>query len=189
MVIVFSHIDFFDDEAEMITALFEKGMERFHLKKLGKIEEWRKLLLQLPTEFHKRIVLHTNHDLQKEFKELKLHTNTDQFSDKQYVSSSAHSVAELIVKIDGFDYVFLSPIYTSLSKDKYSPTVDLDIQTINDKSKIVALGGINQKRLMDLKLKGFEHIALLGAVWMEKEKAIANFVKIKKEWESLEKAF
>ncbi len=82
MIIVFSHIDFIEGEAKMISKLFEEGMDRFHVKKLGSIDEFRNLIQLIPSRFHEKVVLHTNHSLKKDFPKLCLHTRGDQFSDK-----------------------------------------------------------------------------------------------------------
>lgn len=189
MVIVFSHIDFFEGESKLITQLFESGLERFHLKKLGDVSKWRKLLKEIPEKFLKRVVLHSKYELQKEFPDLQLHSGKAESSKGEFVSSSSHSVDEAEEKASEFEYVFLSPIYTSLSKDKYAPKDEMDVLQVPQKAKIVALGGIEQSRLVDVKLRGFEHVALLGSIWNKPELAVANFVKIKKEWEGLEDIF
>ena len=189
MVIAFTHIDFFEGEADVIRQLFEKGLEKLHLKKRGTIADWKKLLQALPKKFYKKVVLHSYYDLQKEFPDLKLHSGRAEVSKNTFVSSSSHSVDEAEEKCIHFEYVFLSPIYTSLSKQKYAPKEDMEVLNVEEKSKIVALGGIDRSKLVDLKLRGFEHIALLGAIWNRPETAVENFVKIKKEWEGLEDIF
>jgi thiamine-phosphate pyrophosphorylase len=189
LVIVFSHIDFFEGEAELIKQLFEKGLDRLHFKKLGTISEWKNLILDLPKKFYNRIVLHSNYELQKEFPDLQLHSGNAEDSKGVFVSSSSHSIVEAEAKSERFDYVFLSPLYTSLSKEKYSPIEDLDVQNAKNKEKIVALGGIESERLVDVKLRGFQHIALLGSIWNEPSAAVQNFEKINKEWQGLEDVF
>lgn len=189
MVIVFSNIDFIQDESKILSSLFNEGLERLHLKKLGTLEEWRNMLQEIPKQFHGKIVLHSKYELQKEFPDLLLHSGKAENSKGVFVSSSSHSLLEVESKIESFEYVFLSPIYTSLSKEKYSPKEDFDIQQINLKEKIVALGGIEPGRLMDLRLRGFNHIAILGFIWNQPEKAISRFKQIKKEWENLDQLF
>ncbi len=191
MVIVFSHIDFFTGEADILKALFEKGLERLHLKKLGDISKWRALLQKLPASVLDKIVIHSNYELAQEFPGLKLHSGKAMENEDRFVSSSAHSMEELKLKLPQFDYVFLSPIYTSLSKDKYSPKEVFEVDNLkeNERGKVVALGGIEYSRLVDLRLQQFQHIALLGTLWNQPELAISSFIKIKKEWESLEQIY
>ncbi|MCB0478631.1 MAG: hypothetical protein KDC84_10730, partial [Crocinitomicaceae bacterium] len=74
MIIVFSHIDFVPDELQILIQLFENGMEKLHLKKLGNIAQWRGLLTQIPEKFRKKIVIHSNYELQQEFPEIQLHS-------------------------------------------------------------------------------------------------------------------
>lgn len=191
MVVVFSHIDFVEGEVQILNQLFENGLERLHLKKLGVMAQWRELIKAIPKKFRKKIVVHTNHDLKDDFPEIQLHSGKAFENEGRFVSSSAHSIEELKQKLPHFDYVFLSPIYTSLSKDKYSPKEVFEVGNLKKKerSKVVALGGIEYSRLVDLRLQGFENIALLGTIWNQPELAVPNFIKIKKEWESLESVF
>ena len=131
------------------------------------------------------------YELVQEFPGLKVHSGKAAGNEGKYLSSSAHSIDELKMKIPHFDYVFLSPIYTSLSKDKYSPKEVFEVETLeeSERKKVVALGGIEYSRLVDLRLQQFYNIALLGTIWNQPKRALENFIKIKKEWESLAQVY
>ncbi len=85
-------------------------------------------------------------------------------------SYSSHSISEMLEAIKIFDYVFLSPIYNSISKDGYNSKFRIDelkgLNLINE--KVVALGGVREENFEELKRIGFGGAALLGSLWKEK---------------------
>ena len=68
------------------------------------------------------------------------------------------------------DYVLLSPIFDSISKDDYTSRFtpvqlrELAKRKIIDK-KVMALGGVDLENIGDLKSYGFGGAVLLGAIW------------------------
>jgi len=55
-------------EIESICQLFEAGLKILHLRKLDVTKkELREYLQNIPTQFHKRIVIHSNYSLLREF--------------------------------------------------------------------------------------------------------------------------
>lgn len=71
------------------------------------------------------------------------------------------------------DYVFLSPIFDSISKSGYHSAFTLEVlqqaaaHNIIDE-KVVALGGVTPDKVKWLRQIGFGGAAMLGAVWGEK---------------------
>ena len=69
-----------------------------------------------------------------------------------------------------YDYVFMSPIYDSISKVNYYSTYtaeelrDAQRTKIID-SKVMALGGINADNLLEIKDFGFGGAVILGDLW------------------------
>lgn len=92
-------------------------------------------------------------------------------------SVSCHSMSE--ADEAQCDYLFLSPIFDSISKQGYRSPYDMDelerwLRSRKRGGEVVALGGIgadNIKRVYDM---GFDGAALLGAVWNE-HNAIENY--------------
>ena len=59
-IIVLTHPEFLPDEAEALTCLLDKGLDRLHLRKPGCSEaQLEALIRQLPTEYYKRILAGT----------------------------------------------------------------------------------------------------------------------------------
>lgn len=116
MVVVFSHIDFFDGENLILTQLFESGLDKLHIKKLGNIAQWRGLLTGIPEKFRKKVVVHSNYELKNEFPEIQLHSGKAMESEERFVSSSAHSLSIksdyksfLSLNQEQFDIIFADP--------------------------------------------------------------------------------
>ena len=87
-----------------------------------------------------------------------------------HVSCSCHCLDEVVAAKPHCDYVLLSPIFDSISKQGYSASfTDTDLQqahvagTIDH--KVVALGGITSSHIPQIKAWGFGGAAFLGDVW------------------------
>ena len=164
---------FFNGEAEGITALFEEGLERLHLRKpeasAAETAEW---LAAIPEAFHSRIVLHDHFGLTNRFNLGGIHLNRRNpapVGQPKSISRSCHSLAE-IKEHSGADYYFLSPAFDSISKPGYRQGFELDEaaeafarRTVT--ADVYALGGITPERLHLVKQTGFAGAAVLGALW------------------------
>ncbi len=174
-IIVISHPEFLPDEAQLITALFEAGLQRFHLRKPDATEEEvEALLLKIPQQYYPHIVVHNHHALALRYPLRGVHLNARHPQvPKGYqggVSCSCHSLEEAARWKPTMDYVFLSPIFDSISKEGYHSAYTDDSLTqaaakgIIDQ-KVIALGGITPQRIPYLHSKGFGGAAVLGTIW------------------------
>lgn len=107
-----------------IDRLFGHGLDLLHLRKPSStIEACRELLRQIPERWHSRIVLHDHFPLTGEFHLHGVHLNRrcphapDGYMGS--ISCSCHSLEEVAKKKPTSDYVFLSPIFNSISKAGY----------------------------------------------------------------------
>ncbi len=166
---------YFVEEDQIITTLFEEGLDILHLRKPQTSPVYAERLLTLiPEKFHKRIVVHDNFYLKEEYNLRGIHLNArnpqipENYSGQ--VSASCHSFEEVSKKKETYDYVFLSPIFDSISKEGYqSKFTPEDIREASragviDK-KVIALGGINEDTILRVKDFGFGGAALLGGLW------------------------
>ncbi len=89
-----------------------------------------------------------------------------------YLSTSVHNSTEYTKLSTQHQRVFLSPVFSSISKTGYHPTVDWQ-QEIQQWSfpwiQRVALGGITPERLPLVQAMGFDDFAVLGAIWHAQE--------------------
>jgi len=90
-------------------------------------------------------------------------------------SRSCHTFAEIEQYKDDSDYLFLSPIFDSISKSGYTAKFsEKELSEASAKgiidSKVIALGGITLSGIERLKPYGFGGVAILGAIWNDFEK-------------------
>lgn len=155
-IVVISSSQNIPRETELITSLFENGLEIFHVHKPGFSEEELNIYLQtLPEKFRGRIFLH--HQFPK-----------------------FHSLDELKNYKEKYDYAFLSPIFDSISKKGYQSKFNnaSDLRNAVSEKNIIALGGIDEDKIEVCRELDFSGIALCGAIW-ENENPLQKFLKIK----------
>ena len=181
-------------EAKTVSKLFSHGLEIFHLRKPHwNVEQAQRYLESIPKEFHNKIVLHSHFQLTDRFGLKGIHLNEEnkklieQFRSYKIISASFHSLPDLKENNFSYQYVFLSPIYNSISKTGYNSNFDLKLLTEditklkrenNSLPSIIALGGIDAGNIMKVKEAGFSGAAFLGAVW-ESKNPVETFLKIK----------
>ena len=173
--IVITSPNFLQGEATFISRLFDHGVDLLHLRKPGaSMEACRQLLDEIPYEWHNRIVLHSHFELVSTYNLHGVHLNhscpqAPEGFDKS-ISCSCHSLEEVELNKPMRNYVFLSPIFDSISKEGYgaafSPEVlrDAASKQIID-YKVVALGGIEASHINALKEWHFGGAAFLGDIW------------------------
>ena len=174
-LIVITSPSFLADEGNAINALFQTGLEILHLRKPhSSIDEVENLLQSVSEPFRNRIVLHEHFGLVKKYGLKGIHLNArNPVAPEGYhghISRSCHSLQEVEEWKNVCDYVFLSPIYDSISKEGYGAHFTTEqLQDARSRSlvdeKVVALGGICADNIPEVKSFGFGGVALLGDIW------------------------
>ena len=193
-IIVISAPDFLPGEAEAVTALLEAGAWRVHVRKpAAGSDSIARLLEHIPAALYSRISLHDHHELAARFGVGGVHLNSrnpsvpDGFGGM--VSRSCHSIAELSQYSSVCDYMFLSPIFDSISKSGYVSrfsleeirrrivagsdvaTARMDVMSSDgncrpvDWERVFALGGVCPDNIRLLEETGFGGAAVLGYLW------------------------
>lgn len=169
-----THEYFFSNEDVCINALLDNGLDRLHIRKPGAtMQEMMHLIQHIHPMHYPKISLNDHHELALGYKLGGIHINSRNPNALQgyqgLISKSCHTIEEL-ESIQLFDYVFLSPIFNSISKANYQSAFILDqLYTfaqggiINE--KVIALGGISATNIKQVKEIGFGGAALLGALW------------------------
>lgn len=167
IVIAITRTDFYSGEACAINNLMEYGKIDFlHIRKPDSTKlEMEKLLKEIDCRFYHRIKLHDHFVLASKFNLGGININgRNRIPDEKYnsISKSLHSLDEL-ENISEYDYVLLSPIFDSISKEGYKGKFDLDeIKSKIKGKKVIALGGITPEKFPILKEAGFVGGAMLG---------------------------
>jgi thiamine-phosphate pyrophosphorylase len=193
-LIVISSPDPILSETEKITALFKAGLTTFHLRKPGMSKaDMEKIIIAIPLKYRSRIVIRDHFSLVKKYELQGMHF-TERERKKGTIlriagktcSASLHALADAFMLRDQFDYVFISPVFDSISKSALKQQFDLAIvrtfmkeydQLPGKNAGVIALGGVNEKNVRSVKKAGFDGAALLGAVWKSKD-PVKAFLKI-----------
>ena len=165
---------FFEGESRIISRLFREGMERLHLRKpQSNMDELRMLLDAIPSEYHFRIVLHDHFELAIEYQLAGIHLNSRNHTRpegfKGSISRSCHSLEEVQGNSE-LDYVFLSPLFQSISKEGYGSGFPMEVlhKASSDgiiNQKVIALGGMDNTTIPLIEPLNFGGVAVLGALW------------------------
>lgn len=173
--IVITSPDFLSGEAFFIDKLFRHGLDLLHLRKPGaSVADYRHLLSLIPECWHSRIVLHEHFELTREFRLYGIHLNRrcslvpEGF--KGSISCSCHSLEEVVANKPLRNYLFLSPVFNSISKIGYEAAFsDTNLQQAAQDavidSKVIALGGVSSANIQQLKSWYFGGAAFLGDIW------------------------
>lgn len=189
---------YFVEEDKIITALFEEGLDILHLRKPDTAPIYAERLLSLiPEQYHKRIVVHGHFYLKDEYRLKGVHLNHRNpnlpANYKGHISRSCHSLEEVREHKRNCDYVFLSPVFDSISKLNYHSNYTPEEMKKAHKAgiidkKVIALGGIDQNNIRQVKDYGFGGVAILGDIWnrfntctdCDYTELIEHFKKLKK---------
>lgn len=173
--IVITSPGFLQGEADFIDRLFGHGLDRLHLRKPGaEIGECRRLLDGISREWLPRIVVHDNFGLCREYGLGGVHLNgRNPMAPPNHegsVSRSCHSLEEISRYKGECDYLTLSPIFNSISKQGYMAAFGPgQLAAARDSGlidrRVMALGGVTLENIPRVKELGFGGVAILGDVW------------------------
>lgn len=163
-----------DDDASIIGRLLDRGIDIIHLRKPeSTIDECRKLLTKLTAEQRSKIVIHDYPELYSEFSLRGVHINRNITSlpicYNGSTSRSCHTFEEVLRYKEECDYLFLSPIFDSISKRGYKSRFSdevlrrASVEGLID-SKVIALGGVTLDKIPYLRSLNFGGVAMMGAI-------------------------
>lgn len=169
-----------DDEVVVIRQLLAKGIDIVHLRKhqsefegIDVIVYLHEILSALTCEERSKIIIHDYPSLYEEFylKGIHINKNITSLPDDYtgYKTRSCHSFEEIQKYRDDYDYLFLSPIFDSISKPGYkSPFTPEMLQKASHKGiineKVIALGGVTFDKIPYLQSLNFGGVAMIGGI-------------------------
>ncbi|MEI6947601.1 thiamine phosphate synthase [Paraflavisolibacter sp. H34] len=164
-------------ETELYEQLLRQGLQRLHLRKPG----WPKdRLLQLAQavapRWRHRLVVHHQPEVAVAAGLGGLHCSLGQLGGAPgggiSLSCSVHHWAEAEAAAPLCDYLFVSPVFDSLSKSGYAQNSALhQVPEPLKSQRLFALGGITDKNLHRVRAMGYYGAALLGYLWNEPARA------------------
>lgn len=193
-------------ELELINEMFKNGLQRLHLRKPeNSTEENRKYIKAIAPEYHNRIIITNSYELFNEFELGGIHLNGSARRNEELrkkidyippglISTSYHTWQKIVENDFPFGYVFISPVFDSISKKEYKANID-PLGAMKTKQKllnqnkhcpqIIGLGGVGINEIRPLHDYGFDGAALLGTLWMSGN-PVATFTKALSVAHSLE---
>jgi thiamine-phosphate pyrophosphorylase len=198
-IIVISSPDQKPNEVPEVLQMFKNGLEIFHVRKPSfSKKQMIEYIENFPSQYRNKMVLHSYHSLAKKYKLRGIYLSRKhrergvlyrfqlyffkKFNPSILISRSFSKISDLLHHVSGFDYVFLNPIFDSISSNNLSGGFNpktLQISNKETKFKVIAMGGITPENLEQVKEMGFSGAALLGAVWNTDEQPSKVFAKAK----------
>ncbi|MCD6068877.1 MAG: thiamine monophosphate synthase [Bacteroidetes bacterium] len=196
-IVLLSKTRFDETEVAVVTSLFENGLDTYHLRKPKlSTRQVKQILDTFPKQFHSRIIIHSHHQLARKYNLKGVHYTRTHLrrsfknwwrkitlgiskSDLIKTSSSTKLSSLYDDNEIEFDYVFLSPVFDSLTGKFQSGFYEDGIRAAINKSgkNIVARGGVDIRRLEKIKEIGFYGMALGSCIWESKE-PLEEYLKI-----------
>jgi thiamine-phosphate pyrophosphorylase len=166
---------FFVEEDIIVNALFAEGLDLLHVRKPDSEPIYCERLLKLiDKKWHKNIVTHDHFYLKSEFGLKGIHLNqrnpTPPRNYRGQLSRTCHTFDEIIEWKKKCDYLFLGPIFDSVSRPDYPSAFSPKLleaaaeEGIIDK-KVIAVGGITPNNIGYVQNLGFGGAAILGDIW------------------------
>ena len=164
-----------DEDAYLISNLLKMGIYSVHLRKPeASIHECRTLLAKLTKEERAKIIIHDYPELYTEFSLKGIHINKNITSLPDgyngFKTRSCHSFEEIERYKTEYNYLFLSPIFDSISKVGYKSgftqeeLLKASTSGIID-HKVIALGGITLDMMPYFRELNFGGIAMIGGIY------------------------
>ena len=174
-LIIMTKTTFFVEEDQILTALFEEGMENLHIYKPGAEPVYsERLLTLLDEDYHRRITVHDHFYLREEFGLRGIHLDNAQMEVPQgyrgNYSRTCHAIDELREAKKKSSYVFLQNLFDSHSNpnDRQTFTADelreASRQGLIDKH-VYALGGMSLDNIRFARDLGFGGVVICGDLW------------------------
>lgn len=174
-----------DGEVSDVIRMFEAGLERFHLRKPGTSKKYiKEFIEQIPNKYRNRIVIHSNHHYAWKYKLGGIHISKKHRkkhfnlrlklfwyrlrNPKIVITRSCHKLADLYSESLRYDYVFLSPVFDSISVNTLSGGFNQRglVSALEETNiRVFAMGGVQPNKFQQIAELGFDGSAILGYLW------------------------
>jgi len=161
---------FFVEEHQILTALFDEGLELLHLRKPESEPVFcERLLTLIPIAYRKRIVVHDHFYLQHEYSLRGIHLNMrNPEPPRAYrgtLSCTCHTPEEVRQRKKQMDYVFLSGVFGTDSAAFSAAQLREMSKAGTLGSKVYAQGNISLDNIGTLKDYGFGGAVVFSDLW------------------------
>lgn len=205
-LILLSHPKTVDNEVDIINTMFDEGMSHFHIRKPNhSTSQLSEFISEIRSKYRHKLTIHSHHELAIKYQLQGIHltrshkrriirtwlkTELLKYQRPELkVSTSFHKLSALYKNtyLKRFDYVFLSPVFGSISKRGYEAGfIDAQIKAalIKTDYRVIALVGIEVDKMEHVKNLGFHGMAFLGAIW-NSDDPLDVFRKVKENYKLL----
>jgi thiamine-phosphate pyrophosphorylase len=192
-----------DSEIGILLNIFEHGLPTYHVrKKTFSTRQLKEYLEEIPEKYHNRIVIHSHHELALKFNLKGIYISRSHKKRKMKlwfwkkwlklrrkqleISTMLRNIEGVLEYIPRYDYIFLSPVFDSLSGNFQSAFSDYNlIPTLkNSKYKVIARGGVSVNNIERAHKLGFAGIAFYTSIW-KADSPLKEFMKVKEKFEEL----
>ncbi len=200
-LILLSNPNFFVEEDQILTTLFEEGLDILHIRKPNSEPVFcERLLTLIPDEYHKRIVVNDHFYLKEEFDLMGIHlSHHNPNPPRDYhdqISRTAYSLEEVMEMKPKSKYVILKNVHNSISEPKYVAKYSDD--QLRDATRrgiidrhVMAQGGISLNSIGEMRDCGFGGVVVRGDLWkrfnihqgQDYKELIAHFRKLRRATE------
>jgi len=176
------------DEVNIVNRLFETGLQYYHIRSpFVDSDTQRNFIQQVCEEYRCRIVIHQHYEMAEtqpiggiHFKEnnVKLLMQGDPAylywvnhklaHPDFHLSASFHDLDVILRAKEPYDYVFISPVFESISKEGYTASFNLSSlqrTAYLTKQKIIVMGGVEPDKMPIVHQLGVDGVAVLGYIW------------------------
>jgi thiamine-phosphate pyrophosphorylase len=196
-IIVISPSKIKEEEIKNLILMFEAGLETYHLRKPKfSTQQLKEYLEKIPKQFHNRIVIHSHHNLARKYNLQGVHYTKKhlepnfrnwwrekllRLSKGNFVKTTSHGKLASLYEEEEmkFDYVFLSPIFDTITGKYQSGFYEDSIIAAIQKTgkKIIARGGVDITRIEKIDQLGFYGMALYSSLW-DRENPVEEYLKV-----------
>jgi len=179
LIVVITSPESRDGEADCLEELLQAGLEKLHIRRWGDTRE--ALLQRLAPNWSSRLVLHGKEELALKYGIPQIHGHVTDKPTNVGLSGSVHSWDEVREVTPGaLEYVFLSPLFDSISKPGYMAGAGLlkRPEGVNP-CKLIGLGGIDEYTIGHTMDHGWDGAAVLGYIWKDPGMAVERFKTLK----------
>jgi thiamine-phosphate pyrophosphorylase len=206
-LIVMSSSKTIENEAQIITKLFEAGLQTFHLRKQKlSTKAMKELLNKIPSHFRDRIIIHSHHNLALKFNLKGIHLTQSHLTKKKIktwvitkilklknpkvvITASFNNVGQLYDNNHyyNYTYVFLSPIFDSLSSKFQGGFTERNLKVAIEKTSynVIARGGVAINSIEKASAIGFKGLVFYSYLWQTKD-PVAQFELVLKKFQDLQ---
>lgn len=179
LIVVITSPDAWEGEADCLEELLQAGVEKLHVRKRGGAGE--ELLKRLAPDWSRRLVLHGEQEMALKYGVPQIHGQWTDRPTSAGLSASTHSWEEVGRITPGvLEYVFLSPLFDSISKPGYRAGAGLLRRPPGvAPCRLIGLGGIDEHTIGQVMDHGWDGAAVLGYIWKRPKMAVERFKTLK----------